>query len=182
MSVIIQKNKSKQDLINFHNAACFSPSISTYYKAVKNGNFQSWPGLTPELDSFPVKEDPNESTNQMMATIVPYHIAHKAFGDLPGRFPHTSSRGSQYFLVIYQYDRNGILVKTLKHRSALEIKHAYMEIYKLLAKRGCAPKTFLLDNKTSATLLNVFEKENMTYQLVPPHIHRRNAAKKAIAT
>ena len=49
MAVIIQKSKTKQDLIKFYHAACFSPSIPTFYKAVKNGNFQSWPGLTPEL-------------------------------------------------------------------------------------------------------------------------------------
>ena len=49
MSVIIQKNKAKKDLIQFYHAACFSPSVTKFYKAVKNGNFQSWPGLTPEL-------------------------------------------------------------------------------------------------------------------------------------
>ena len=49
MSVIIQKNKAKKDLIQFYHAACFSPSVTTIYKAVNNGNFQSWTGLTPEL-------------------------------------------------------------------------------------------------------------------------------------
>ena len=146
MSVIIQKSKTKQDLINFYHAACFSPSIPTFYKEVKNGNFQSWPGRTPELiikylqpsiathydhlkqerqnlqstrqpidqNFCPENDIPNEPTNQMMETIVPYQITQKAFGDLPGKFPHTTSRGSQYFLVIYHYDSNGILVKTLK--------------------------------------------------------------------
>ena len=35
MSVIIQKNKAKKDLIQFYHAACFSPSVTTFYKAVK---------------------------------------------------------------------------------------------------------------------------------------------------
>ena len=41
---------------------------------------------------------------------------------------------------------------------------------------------FILDNETSNNLLNAFEKENINYQLVPPHIHRRNAAERAIDT
>ena len=198
MAVIIQKSKTKQDLIKFYHAACFSPSIPTFYKAVKNGNFQSWPGLTPELiikylqpliathyghlkqerqnlqstqqptdkNFCPENDIHNEPTNQMMATIVPYQITQKAFGDLPGTFPHTSSRGSQYFLVVYHYDSNGILVKTLKNRTEQEIKNAYMNIYHLLAKRGCAPKTFILDNETSQTILNAFKREKITYHAV----------------
>ena len=47
VSVIIQKQTNKQDLIQFYHAACFLPTIATFIKAVKNGNFISWPGLTP---------------------------------------------------------------------------------------------------------------------------------------
>ena len=115
MSVIIQKSKTKRELVNFYHAACFSPSIPTFYKAVKNGNFQSWPGLTTDLitkflqptiathfdhlnqerqnlqptqqptetDFFPIQEEPNKPTNQMMATIVPYRITQKAYGLAP---------------------------------------------------------------------------------------------------
>ena len=49
LSVIIQKSTTKKDLIQFYHAAAFSPTINTFLKAVKNGNFQRWPGLTPEL-------------------------------------------------------------------------------------------------------------------------------------
>ena len=118
----------------------------------------------------------------MIATITPFIKTKKAFGDLPGKFPITSSRGAQYFLVIYHYDSNAILVRTLKNRTAQEIKTAYLHIYNLLKARGVAPKTFILDNETSNSLLNAFEKEKLTYQLVPPHIHRKNAAERAIDT
>ena len=46
MNVIITKNKVKSDLISYLHACCFSPNISTFIKAVKNGNFITWPGLT----------------------------------------------------------------------------------------------------------------------------------------
>ena len=48
-NVIITKNKVKNDLISFLHACCFSPNISTFIKAVKNGNFIMWPGLTTSI-------------------------------------------------------------------------------------------------------------------------------------
>jgi hypothetical protein len=38
----------KKDLINYLHAACFSPVKSTWIKAIKNGNFSSWPGLNEQ--------------------------------------------------------------------------------------------------------------------------------------
>ena len=141
-------------MIQFYHAASFSPSISTFFKAVENGNFQTWPGLTPELitkylkhtiathyghlnqerqnlqstqqsmglDLFPPSEEPNIQTHELMATIIPYRITPKAFGDLPGKFSNKSSRGTQHFLVLYHYDSNAILIHTLKNKTAQEIK------------------------------------------------------------
>ena len=119
---------------------------------------------------------PNHQTHEMMATITPYTLTSKAYGDLPGKFPYTSSRGARFFLVVYHYDSNAILVNTLKNRSGKEIVTAYLEIFNILKARRVAPKTFILDNETSNTLLNAFENENIIYQLVPPHMHRRNVA------
>ena len=214
LSVIIPKNTTKRDLIAFYHAALFSPTKATFIKAIKNGNFQSWPGLsatsvnnllTPTIathfghlrqerqnlqstqsdidtDFFPSSDNPNIQTNEIMATITPFKSTKKAFGDLPGKFPFTSSRGHQYFLVIYHYDSNAILVQNLKNRTAPEIKRAYLTIYNMLKTRGSAPDTFILDNETSTLLLNAFECERIQYQLVPPNIHHRNAAEKAIDT
>ena len=49
MSVIIPKHTKKSDLARFFHGACFSLSVTTFLQAVVNGNFQSWPGFTPEL-------------------------------------------------------------------------------------------------------------------------------------
>jgi hypothetical protein len=38
-------NNNQKDLNNYLHAACFSPVKSTWIKAIKNGNFSSWPGL-----------------------------------------------------------------------------------------------------------------------------------------
>ena len=49
LNVIIQKSTTKKDLVQFYHAAAYSPAIPTFLRAVQNGNFQSWPGLTPDL-------------------------------------------------------------------------------------------------------------------------------------
>ena len=45
LNAIINKSQTKTKLANYYHACCFSPCISTLTKAIKNGNFESWPGL-----------------------------------------------------------------------------------------------------------------------------------------
>ena len=40
----------------------------------------------------------------------------------------------------------------------------------------------MLDNEVSFKFKSALRKRNINYQLVPPHVHRRNAAKRAIHT
>ena len=49
MAIIVQKRQTRQNLIWYLHAACFSPVKSTWLKAFKNGNFLGWPGLTESL-------------------------------------------------------------------------------------------------------------------------------------
>ena len=49
ISVIIRKKQPRVDLIRYLHAACFSPVPSTWIKAIKNNNFQTWPALTETL-------------------------------------------------------------------------------------------------------------------------------------
>ena len=52
----------------------------------------------------------------------------------------------------------------------------------MLTSRGLKPKLHWLDNEASKALKNFITKEQTEYQLTPPHIHRRNAAERAIRT
>ena len=87
-----------------------------------------------------------------------------------------------FFSIIYHYDRNTILVKTLKNQTAQENKKTYLSIYDMLKSRGYASSTFILDNETSKLLLYAFEQEKLKCQLVSPNIHKQNAAKRIIET
>ena len=51
LNLIMHKNTTKTELATYLHACCFSPTASTFITAIKNGNFISWPGLTPSLIS-----------------------------------------------------------------------------------------------------------------------------------
>jgi hypothetical protein len=217
-NVIITKDKTKTELVQYLHACCFSPSSSTFIKAVRNGNFITWPGLDAKLihkhlpdsiatakghldqeqqnlqstkeptvstsdeDFFPTSPEPTVTTNECCAVLFPFVPKHVGYTDLTGRFPHISARGNKYLLIVYDFDSNAILAEPLKSRQAGEIKQAWLKLHNILARRGTAPKMYILDNEASNELKNSMIKNNLTYQLAPPHIHRRNAAERAIRT
>ena len=59
---------------------------------------------------------------------------------------------------------------------------AYNTLVARLKLAGFEPKTHLLDNECSQEYKDTITKNGMTYQLVPPHDHRKNVAEKAIQT
>jgi hypothetical protein len=49
LNVIIHKKKTHLELAQYLHAACYSPVKSTFQRAIKNGHFTSWPGLTVDV-------------------------------------------------------------------------------------------------------------------------------------
>ena len=45
LQYIITKDKTKTELARYLHGTTFCPSISTFTKAVRNGNFVTWPGI-----------------------------------------------------------------------------------------------------------------------------------------
>jgi hypothetical protein len=68
----------------------------------------------------------------------------------------------------------------MKSRSASEWVKAYDHIHQELTDKGFKPKLQTLDNEASAALKHFFTFNDVAYQLVPPHCHRRNAAERAM--
>ena len=193
------------NVIRFYHATLFSPSISTFIHAVKNGYFRSWPGLSvraikrhlrpsPAMvkghmdqtrcnQSSPVDPTPQEPnnaiTNLICATVEPFG---RIYTDQTGRFPHPSSRGYKYILILYSYDANAILAEPIKQRTDDAILAAYTTCHQHLVNRGFTPSVHWLDNEASTKLKQYNTAHNISYQLTPPHVHRRNAAERAIRT
>ena len=214
MYYIITKDKSKTDLARYLHATAFSPSITTFIKAIKNENFITWPGIDTlnfatllgttkatelghldqeraNLQSTKHKEEEDEDffpskiakkTFELFAKVSAAAPKEKAYTDQTGRFPHKSTRGNEYLFTLYDYDSNIILQHPLKSRQGKEIADAFHATFLKLTKHGHATKLFILDNECSNDLKLAILNTNSTFELVPPHQHRRNAAERAIRT
>jgi hypothetical protein len=102
--------------------------------------------------------------------------------DLTGKFPIRSRKGNSYVMICYIYDYNYIKVVPMKTRSASEWVKSYGSIHEEPKVKGFKPKLQTLNKEASTALKNFFTSQNIEYQLVPPHCHRRNAAECAIRT
>ena len=85
-------------------------------------------------------------------------------------------------MVAYDYDANTIHAKPMKNRSVPELLKGCTTIHNLLSERGLAPKIHYLDNECPKVLQQFMTEKEKRFQLVPPHLHRRNSAERAIQT
>ncbi len=195
----------KSDLIKYLHRCCFSPTTQTWLDAIRQGYFATWPGLTAELVTRHLpKTDATIKGHlrQQYKNTRPTHVAASAYfddimqpsvttptnavfasifeptgqiyTDQTGRFPAASSKGTKYVMILYDYDSNA--------RQEAELVRAYSKLHTYLTSRGLKPRLQRLDNEAPAALKSYMLQQDVDYQLVPPHVHRRNAAERAIST
>jgi hypothetical protein len=85
-------------------------------------------------------------------------------------------------MVCYIYDCNYVKIVPMKSRSTSEWVKAYDRIDQKLTVKGFKPKLQTPDSEASTALKTFFTVNDIAYQLVPPHCHRRNTAERAIRT
>jgi hypothetical protein len=67
-----------------------------------------------EKDSIDTKTEPKEdATGELYGKVIEH--TNKIYTDFTSKFPHRSSRGSQYLFVLYDYDGNSIMVEPIKN-------------------------------------------------------------------
>lgn len=145
-------------------------------------NLQPTKLQSPSSDYRPSDNPTKVKSFETISQIVAFTPKEFAYGDLTGAFPFKSSRGNKYLYLVYDYDSNAILVHPLKSRQAAEIRNAWEVLYAKLTQHGHTIKNFILDNEFSNELKRAFNKHNINHQFVPPHMHRANAAERAIRT
>jgi hypothetical protein len=200
------EKSNQKYLINYLLAACSSPVKSTWITAIKNGHFTSWPGLTEHdveqhlskststtkvhlnqhrqherstkvKDPKVIKAEPDLDQGIKTQYIHAATIdAGQIYTDQTGRFPVVSSKGKKYIMILYDYDSNAILAQPIKDKTAPELLRAFQVMEQELVARGLEPKLMKLDNEASKLLKTYLHQQNITFQLVPPYSHRRNAA------
>jgi hypothetical protein len=150
---------------------------------IQSTKFSASLDLATSLDIIPSQEPSNPRTNVVFAAILTEAELRKSYSDQTGKFPvQESSRGYNYVMILYDYDSNIILSKPLKTRQASELTTAWTSLHDQLQSNGYAPELHILDNECSDELKKAFKKYSVAFQCVPPHVHRRNAAERAIQT
>jgi hypothetical protein len=132
-----------------------------------------------------IEDVPATNTNFGTKTYLVYVVLvdqGQLYTDLTGKILVRSSKGKSYVMVCYVYYCNYVKVVPMKSRSASEWVKAYYHVHQELTAKGFKPKLQTLDNEASAALKHFFTTNDVEYQLVPPHCHRRNAAERSIRT
>jgi hypothetical protein len=107
----------------------------------------------------------------------------KLYTDDTGRFPIRAQSGNQYVMIAYHEEGNLILQQPFKSKKDVHRIAAYNAIMTRLAAKGLNVDMQILDNEASAAYKQVItEKWKATFQLVPPDVHQRNRAERAIRT
>jgi len=75
-----------------------------------------------------------------------HKVSGVVYNDLTGNFPFMSIDGSVCFFVLYHYETNTILVKSIANVDNHSIFAAYKEIFETLEAKGYKPKMNLMDN------------------------------------
>ncbi len=209
---------SVEALVYYFHAAAGFPKKSTWLKAIRAGNYSTWPGLTaanatkfcPDADetilghlkqarmgtrstkpkqppvkllrsstlSVPPPTTPATPTNELHLWDGPIS---KLFIDGTGKFPVRARSGNQYILIAYHHKSNSILMEPYQTKSDKHRLQAYNSIMDRLLARGHSVDLHILDNEVSAEFKHAITIERQSkYQLVPPDMHRRNQAERAI--
>ena len=104
------------------------------------------------------------------------------FTDDTGRFQPRSRSGNQYIMVGLHNKSNAILVCPFPSKHDTHRIQAYKTMYARLKDANAAPDIHIMDNEASAAFQHTIAQNGCNLQLVPPHVHRRNAAERAIRT
>jgi hypothetical protein len=85
-------------------------------------------------------------------------------------------------MILYDYNSNSILAEPMKSRTDDEIIRSYQALHDRLIAAGLKPQLQKLDNEASRCLKQFLNTNDIEFQLVPPHSHCCNAAKRVIQT
>ena len=105
----------------------------------------------------------------------------RIYTDQTSKFLYISSRGYQYIMILYAWDYNAILSTSFKSKSSADQLGGITFLYECLHKKGQMTSLHIMDNEAPRSVTNYLDTHNIKHQLVSPHVHRCNAAERAIS-
>jgi hypothetical protein len=99
-----------------------------------------------------------------------------------GNFSFMLFDGSACFLVMYHYQAHAIMATPITGLVDVRIFNVHTLNFDNLKCKGYKPTLNIMDNQVTKYIQKFLTKEECRLQLVEPHNHRVNAAKRAIQT
>jgi hypothetical protein len=200
------------ELVAFAHASLFSRTLSALSTALDTGHVPNFPGSSSRtlrnspprsaamtkghldqtrkklrsakasvvLDTFPPSVGKGARSHHCCVSI--FEPTGQIYADQTGKFVTPSITGNNCLLVSYDFDSNSILAEPMKSRHATAIPNACKAVHAKLCNAGLRPQLQRLNNECSSILKECMTAQNVKYQLVPPGVHRRNAAERALRT
>jgi hypothetical protein len=151
-------------------------------KLIRTASASTWLNTKPDKLQQILQNDNEPKTRTNMVYVKAIEATSQINTDQTGRFPTTSSQGNKYIMILYNHDSNAILAEPLKSKSEGKMIRAYSKLHEYLSDRGLKLRLQKLDNECPTGLKRFMKKNEVDYQLVPPHIHRRNSSERAISS
>jgi hypothetical protein len=104
------------------------------------------------------------------------------YNDCTGNFPYMLLDGNICFFVMYHYETNAIIITLIAGLDSEPILEAYRKNFDYLVSRGFTPKVNVMDNQATKAIKSYLTPQQVALQLVEPHNHLVNTAKRAIQT
>ena len=150
-----------QDHLQFHHAACFSPTTLLHLQAIRNNQFTTWQRSSTTniwkylpMSSFTAKDLLDQQCMNLKSIKQCNELAEDALIDwmhqvfssclvivtltslihtyLAERFPVQLILGNKYLLVLYNYDSNAIIMEAIHMWNASDIYAAYANLIQFL--------------------------------------------------
>eukprot|EP00804_Cyclotella_cryptica_P011352 CCRYP_016364-RA/>CCRYP_016364-RA protein AED:0.38 eAED:0.38 QI:0/-1/0/1/-1/1/1/0/377 len=168
---------SIEQSIRYLHAAAGFPTKSTWLAAIRKGNYSTWPLITVKNvhKHFPQSEETQQghmrnqrqgtrSTKQALPQAEPrtplpqlhdifirtYDTHSTLYTDQTGKFPHLSSQGNRYQMILYHVDSNSIWAEPTKNKTKGELILARNRALQRMKACGIQPTRQVLDNEISA--------------------------------
>jgi hypothetical protein len=131
-------------------------------------------------DNKDLNAPPHNSKQNVLITV--YNLRNTMYTDQTGKFPHISSLGNQYIMILHNVDSNSSWVEAMKNNTKGKLILAQQRVLARMKRCGIVPTHQILNNQASAAYKTAIETSKMTYQVIPPNNHQQNMAEKAIQT